>query len=125
MLAFSGNLGAVMDCSEDEYIQRKTTGVSPGGVEFKKKSLFPLDAQRKMTERIYRDAKEKAAVDHVEPRMKCDGYDRVVPPEKLYQSETQKFIINNDSYDNMVRLFILCCLEDANLFTVVYHSVKQ
>lgn len=108
MLAFSGNLGAVMDNSKDEYIQRKTTGVTPGGVEFTKKSLFPLDAQRKMTERIYRDAKVKAAVDHVEPRLKCDGYDRVVPPEKLYQSETQKFIVNNDSYDNMVLLLNFC-----------------
>lgn len=101
-MAFSGNLQAVMDNTDNEYIQAKTTGMTDGGVQFKKKSLFPLDAQRKMTERLYKEAKDKAAVDSVRPRMKCDGFDRVVKPEKLYLSETKKFNVYTDAHENFV-----------------------
>lgn len=102
MLAFSGNLNAILDDPDDQYAQSKNTGISPGGVAFTKKTLFPIDAQRKMTERVYKEAKEKAAVDSVRPRMKADGYDKAVPIERMYQSETKRFIANNEAYDKMV-----------------------
>lgn len=60
-----------------------------------------------MTERIYKEVKAKAELDQVDPRLKCDGYDRVIPPERLYLSETKKFIVNNGSYDLMVILFFV------------------
>lgn len=46
MLAFSGNLNAVMDDPNDEYAAMKNTGISPGGVQFAKKTMVPIDAQR-------------------------------------------------------------------------------
>lgn len=101
MLAASVELGAIVDDEEQEIIKKLGTGVSGGGVPFKKTVLLPMNLQRQMTLRGAAEAAEAARVDVVDGLMRGDAYDKVVSPERLYMSETKRFIKDDESFKHM------------------------
>jgi hypothetical protein len=104
MLAASVELGAIVDDEEQEIIQKLGTGLTGGGVPFKKTVLLPMNLQRQMTVRAAAEVAQTASADAVNELLRGDAYDKVVSPEKLYMSETKRFIKDDESFKHMVLL---------------------
>lgn len=122
MMAISGELEAVLDDEDDEYIKKLSMSTTTNGVTYKNKTIIPLNLQKKFTQRVFKESHDKNNKDEVLERMKCDAYDKAVSPDILYLSETKKFMHDNESFDSMVKAFsciyiidFLCCCRGRQL----------
>ena len=106
MLASSVELQQIVDDEEQEIVKKYHTGVSNGGIPFKRTVLLPMAFQRNYILRCAQENKELDHVDLVDERVRCDSYDEVISPEQLYLSETKKFMKDDDAFAKTVSVYM-------------------
>jgi folate-dependent phosphoribosylglycinamide formyltransferase PurN len=92
MLAFSGELGAVLESDEGG-------GADPAELAASKNITALIMTQGTITRRMFEESKKRNTTNDVVGRVKCDGYDKIISPEELYLSVAQKYMVDNPHFD--------------------------
>lgn len=93
MMAFSGELGAVLNFSGR---QRNAIAADAGSVD------SAIHTQGVITKRIFEESRAKNERDDVDERVHCDGYDKIAPPGALYLSTTGQVFRDDSNFESMV-----------------------